>query len=142
MNFLIVGMTGVASKEASSMSRNRQQIPVVNNEYMKLQEREWMLQKRRKKGLRRRLIVFFTFAFIVSFTFIKAIHAQESLLAEKKEELQRLEETSKQLTEKQKYLEEEIIKLQDEEYLGKYVRKELLLSEDGEIIFAVPEDRE
>lgn len=142
MNFLIVGMTGVASKEASSMSRNRQQIPVVNNEYMKLQEREWMLQKRRKKGLRRRLIVFFTFAFIVSFTFIKAIHAQESLLAEKKEELQRLEETSKQLTEKQKYLEEEIIKLQDEEYLGKYVRKELLLSEDGEIIFAIPEDRE
>lgn len=122
------------------MNRSRRQIPVVNDEYMKLQERERMIQKRRKKGLRRRLAVFFVFAFLVSFTMIKAIHAQESFLAEKKEELEQLEEISKQLQEKQNYLEEEIIKLQDEEYVGKYVRKELLLSEDGEIIFAVPED--
>lgn len=124
------------------MSQNRSRIPVLNNEYMKLQERERMIQERRKKGLRRRLAAFFIFAFIVSFTFIKAIQAQQSMLAEKMEQLERLEETSKQLEEKQKYLEEEIIKLQDEEYLGKYVRKELLLSEDGEIIFTVPEDEE
>lgn len=124
------------------MSQNRSSIPVLNNEYMKLQERERMIQERRKKGLRRRLAVFFIFAAIVSFTFIKAIQAQESMLAEKMEQLERLEETSKQLKEKEKYLEEEIIKLQDEEYLGKYVRKELLLSEDGEIIFTVPEDEE
>lgn len=124
------------------MSQNRSRIPVLNNEYMKLQERERMIQERRKKGLRRRLAVFFIFATIVSFTFIKAIQAQESMLAEKMEQLERLEETSKQLKEKEKYLEEEIIKLQDEEYLGKYVRKELLLSEDGEIIFTVPEDEE
>lgn len=124
------------------MSQNRSRIPVLNNEYMKLQERERMIQERRKKGLRRRLATFFIFAFIVSFTFIKAIQAQQSMLAEKMEQLERLEETSKQLEEKQKYLEEEIIKLQDEEYLGKYVRKELLLSEDGEIIFTVPEDEE
>lgn len=124
------------------MSQNRSRIPVLNNEYMKLQERERMIQERRKKGLRRRLAVFFIFATIVSFTFIKAIQAQESMLAEKMEQLERLEETSKQLEEKEKYLEEEIIKLQDEEYLGKYVRKELLLSEDGEIIFTVPEDEE
>lgn len=124
------------------MSQNRSRIPVLNNEYMKLQERERMIQERRKKGLRRRLAVFFIFAAIVSFTFIKAIQAQESMLAEKMEQLERLEETSKQLEEKEKYLEEEIIKLQDEEYLGKYVRKELLLSEDGEIIFTVPEDEE
>ncbi len=124
------------------MSQNRSRIPVLNNEYMKLQERERMIQERRKKGLRRRLAVFFIFAAIVSFTFIKAIQAQESMLAEKMEQLERLEETSKQLKEKEKYLEEEIIKLQDEEYLGKYVRKELLLSEDGEIIFTVPEDEE
>lgn len=124
------------------MSQNRSRIPVLNNEYMKLQERERMIQERRKKGLRRRLAVFFIFAAIVSFTFIKAIQAQESMIAEKMEQLERLEETSKQLKEKEKYLEEEIIKLQDEEYLGKYVRKELLLSEDGEIIFTVPEDEE
>ncbi|MFS8650434.1 MAG: septum formation initiator family protein [Caldibacillus sp.] len=124
------------------MSQNRSRIPVLNNEYMKLQERERMIQERRKKGLRRRLAVFFIFAAIVSFTFIKAIQAQESMLAEKMEQLERLEKTSKQLKEKEKYLEEEIIKLQDEEYLGKYVRKELLLSEDGEIIFTVPEDEE
>lgn len=124
------------------MSQNRSRIPVLNNEYMKLQERERMIQERRKKGLRRRLAVFFIFATIVSFTFIKAIQAQESMIAEKMEQLERLEETSKQLKEKEKYLEEEIIKLQDEEYLGKYVRKELLLSEDGEIIFTVPEDEE
>lgn len=124
------------------MSQNRSRIPVLNNEYMKLQERERMIQERRKKGLRRRLAVFFIFAAIVSFTFIKAIQAQESMIAEKMEQLERLEETSKQLEEKEKYLEEEIIKLQDEEYLGKYVRKELLLSEDGEIIFTVPEDEE
>ena len=124
------------------MSQNRSSIPVLNNEYMKLQERERMIQERRKKGLRRRLAVFFIFATIVSFTFIKAIQAQESMIAEKMEQLERLEETSKQLEEKEKYLEEEIIKLQDEEYLGKYVRKELLLSEDGEIIFTVLEDEE
>ena len=70
------------------MNRSRRQIPVVNDEYMKLQERERMIQKRRKKGLRRRLAVFFVFAFLVSFTMIKAIHAQESFLAEKKEELE------------------------------------------------------
>lgn len=124
------------------MSHHRRHIPIVNDDYMRQQEMEMIAKQRRKKGLIRRLTVFFAFVCIVSFAFIRAIHAQESLLAEKQEELQRLEEKSAELKEQQKLLEEEIIKLQDNEYLGKYVRKELLLSEDGEIIFAVPEDEE
>ena len=44
------------------------------------------------------------------------------------------------LEKEQRLLEEEIVKLNDDEYIAKFARKEYFLSDDGEIIFNLPEN--
>ncbi|RKJ59809.1 septum formation initiator, partial [Butyricicoccus sp. 1XD8-22] len=44
--------------------------------------------------------------------------------------------------EQQEMLNLQIAKLEDDEYLAKLARKEYFLSEEGEIIFTIPKDKE
>jgi len=39
-------------------------------------------------------------------------------------------------------LEEEIVKLNDDEYISKLARKDYFLSENGEVIFNIPENKD
>ena len=66
------------------------------------------------------------------------IYAQTQTIAGKEElreeALLKLEEVEKQ----QSQLEEQILLLNDEEYLAKLARKDYFLSDEGEIIFTTP----
>ena len=50
-----------------------------------------------------------------------------------------MEETLAKLERKQMILENEIVKLNDDEYIAKLARSEYFLSDKGEIIFNIPE---
>lgn len=68
--------------------------------------------------------------------------AQEEMLRTKNEQLKTTEAELEKMKEHQRALQEEIMKLQDEEYIGKYARQEYFLSDDGEIIFSIPNEED
>ncbi|MFK4996598.1 septum formation initiator family protein [Bacillus sp. N9] len=53
-----------------------------------------------------------------------------------------LEESLAKLEKKQLTLENEIVKLNDDDYIAKLARSEYFLSEKGEIIFNIPDPKE
>ena len=94
---------------------------------------------RRKKGLYRRLTVFFVFAVAVAYLMISTIISQNSALANKTDEKAQLKKELVALKTDEVLLKEEIVKLNDDEYIAKLARKEYFLSDDNEIIFTLPE---
>ncbi|WAA09476.1 FtsB family cell division protein [Fervidibacillus albus] len=124
------------------MEKNAHRIPVVNQHYMRSKQQQNMKAMRRRKGLIRRLSVFFIFAFLLVFFLVRMLHVQGEMLNSKKEQLKTTEAKLEQMKNTQSILEEEILKLQDDEYIGKYARQEYFLSDDGEIIFSVPNEED
>ncbi|GKU85007.1 septum formation initiator family protein [Niallia sp. NCCP-28] len=106
------------------------------------QEANSLSAARRKKLLFRRLTLFFLFAFVMGFIMISTLISQSSTLDEKIAEKKKLQVKVASLQEQEKELNDQIVKLQDEDYLAKLARKDLFLSEKGEIIFNIPEEKE
>jgi cell division protein DivIC len=120
--------------------KNNKRIPIINQSYMNQQKQQSLITQRKKKALIRRLAAFSILAAIVFITLFTTMYFQSKALAEKEEQLKQVKSEYVELEETQKVLEEEIKKLQDEEYIGKYARQEYFLSDEGEIIFTIPED--
>ncbi|TWT28628.1 septum formation initiator family protein [Planomicrobium sp. CPCC 101110] len=118
------------------------EVTSIRNDYVRSIERQEQRQKAHKIRLYRRLSVFGLFVVLASIWIGSTLHAQSQTLSEKeqlhKEALVALQEVEQE----QEKLEEQIILLNDEEYLAKLARKEYFLSEEGEIIFTVPKTEE
>lgn len=121
------------------MSTERSRVPILNETFKSHQEQHSIYIKRRKKLLIRRLTLFFVFVAIVSYTLIKTLYTQASVLNEKQDQLKEVQAEYNQIKENQEILKENITKLQDDEYVGKYARQEYYLSDEGEIIFSIPD---
>lgn len=121
------------------MSTERSRVPILNETYKSHQEQHSIYIKRRKKLLIRRLTLFFVFVAIVSYTLIKTLYTQATVLNEKQDQLKEVQAEYNQIKENQEILKENITKLQDDEYVGKYARQEYYLSDEGEIIFSIPD---
>ncbi|MEK0291651.1 septum formation initiator family protein [Caldifermentibacillus hisashii] len=121
------------------MSTERSRVPILNETYKSHQEQHSIYIKRRKKLLIRRLTLFFVFVAIVSYTSIKTLYTQATVLNEKQDQLKEVQAEYNQIKENQEILKENITKLQDDEYVGKYARQEYYLSDEGEIIFSIPD---
>lgn len=114
----------------------------IETSYAKQQEVEMISKGRKRKYLYRRLAAFTILAVTVSFFMISTLVSQSSILKEKAAEEKKLKEELKSLKKRQTILEDEIVKLNDDEYIAKLARKEYFLSEDNEIIFTLPEKKE
>lgn len=110
--------------------------------YVQQHERNELIAAKRKTLILRRLIVFFVFASVISYFMISTLVSQASSLDEIKTEQKQLNEELKGLKKKEKILKEEIVKLNDDEYIAKLARKDYFLSEKGEIIFNIPKGKE
>lgn len=116
----------------------RKQIASINTDYVRSIERQENRNKAKKVRLARRL-VFFTIisvaliGFLVS-TLLNSKSAYEEKQLQKEQVAQELE----QVKEEQEMLKVQISKLNDDEYIGKLLRKQYFLSEEGEIIFTLP----
>lgn len=112
----------------------------LQNDYTRAAEIEDARKKRHKVVLYRRLAVFGLVVLLTSIWLGSTIYAQSQTIAEKEQlqqqKLTELEEVQKQ----QAKLEEQIRLLNDDDYLSKLARKDYFLSDDGEIIFTLPND--
>ncbi|GIN22974.1 FtsB family cell division protein [Siminovitchia fordii] len=114
----------------------------LENKYMMEQEVSARSAARKRKLLVRRLSVFLIFTIVVCTLLISTLVSRESALKAKEEEKVRAEETLAKLEKRQLMLENEIVKLNDDEYIAKLARSEYFLSDKGEIIFNIPKEKD
>ncbi len=111
-------------------------------DYTKIETQKHKVNRNRKIGLYRRLtfmaIVFTLIAGSLVYTLIK----QKQTLAQKEQQKIELQQSLAKQKEKSEDLKIQIAKLKDDDYIAKLARKDLFLSEDGEIIFSIPKSQE
>ncbi|MFC4323925.1 FtsB family cell division protein [Litchfieldia salsa] len=95
---------------------------------------------RKRRGLFRRLIAFTVLGLLITYGFVSTLISQNSKIEENRLVKLELEKEVASLKEQQVMLEEEIIKLDDDEYIAKIARKDYFLSKEGEIIFKIADD--
>lgn len=117
-------------------------IAKIQTTYVHQQEIAEIASARKRKLLFRRLSLFSVFAVIMSYLMITSFVSQSSTLDKKVAQKKQLEQELIQLKKQQEILKEDIVKLNDDEYLAKLARKEYFFSENGEIIFNIPEEKE
>ncbi|MEH7076692.1 FtsB family cell division protein [Neobacillus drentensis] len=113
----------------------------IQTTYVKQQEYAEIASARKKKLLVRRLSMFLVFAAILSYLMISSSSSQAAKLNAKLAQKKQLNHELKELKEQRDILNENIIKLNDDDYIGKLARKEYFFSNKGEIIFNIPEDK-
>ncbi|MGM0867828.1 MAG: FtsB family cell division protein [Bacillota bacterium] len=117
----------------------RKNVTPMENEYVRHQEHMHHSSSKRKKRLVRRLAVFLVLVLAISGFLISTLISRAQVLEDKRTEKAQLEKKLEHLKDKQTTLEEEIVKLNDDEYIAKLARRDYFLSDEGEIIFNIPE---
>ncbi|MGP7819520.1 FtsB family cell division protein [Niallia sp. 01092] len=120
----------------------KEDIAKMQPEYSMQQEATSISGARRKKLLFRRLAVFSLFVAVIGFLMISTLISQSSTLEEKTAEKKKLDVKIASLQQQEKKLNDQITKLNDQEYLAKLARKDLFLSKKGEIIFNIPNEKD
>jgi cell division protein DivIC len=115
-------------------------IAKIQSTYVHQQEVAEIASARKRKLLYRRLSLFLVFAAVMSYLMITSFISQSSTLDKKVAQKRQLEQELTHLKKQQQMLKEDIVKLNDDEYLAKLARKEYFFSETGEIIFNIPEE--
>ena len=91
---------------------------------------------------RRRIAIFLILAAVAIVALVKANMVQHERLAAKEEAKAAATALLDEALHKQELLNLQIAKLEDDEYIAKLARKEFFLSDEGEIIFTIPNTSE
>lgn len=122
--------------------KNKQKVAVLNNDHVRTKEAEAARVKMRKVRLVRRLSVLAILSLLVFGSLTVILISKNATLQEKQEEKEAALQQLAEVKEQQAMLKTQIKKLKDDEYIAKLLRKEYFLSEQGEIIFIIPEEDE
>ena len=98
-------------------------------------------KKPSKKSLNRIFVFGLLSVFAIGFVLISVLKIVNQIVYKYKEASE-LEQKMADLEEKEQDLNNEIKKLQDEEYLARYAREKYFYSKDGELIIRIPTDEE
>ena len=94
-----------------------------------------------KKNARRMLVFGFFSLAIISFVLVTLFNIINQIV-DKYKEAHELEAKMLVLEQNERYLNNEIIKLQDSDYLARYAREKYFYSKEGELIIRLPSDKE
>jgi cell division protein DivIC len=122
------------------VTRKERKIARINSTYMEKYDAHVERQRKKKKRLYRRLVLF---AVIVCITLgsLTTYHIkQRTLYAQKKEQYEQLESELTTLKKKEDDLEQEVELLKDEEYVLQIAKTNYFFTKEGEIIFKLPEE--
>ncbi|MEK3979387.1 septum formation initiator family protein [Psychrobacillus sp. FSL K6-2836] len=116
----------------------RKQIASINTDYVRSIERQENRNKAKKVRLARRLVLFTIVSVALVGLLISTLLSSKSAFEEKQLQKEQVAQELEQVKEEQEILKVQISKLNDDEYIGKLLRKQYFLSEEGEIIFTLP----
>ena len=98
--------------------------------------------KRVNKGAKRRFLLLFSiFILLTGYVSYSTFNYWEQILNNKKE-TSVLENKYKELLDNKETLENDVIKLQDPDYVAQYAREKYLYSKEGELIIKIIEEKE
>lgn len=123
---------------------NRQQnnVRTLENDYVRSSDSKAQYKKRQKILFRRRIFVFGLLATETLVLLVSTYITQNNRLEEKQKQKDEIVAKLDSVKEQQDTLKLQIAKLEDDEYIAKLARKEYFLSDDGEIIFTIPDEDE
>jgi len=122
-------------------AERKRNVSKIQTTYVKQQEYAEIASARKRKLLLRRLSLFFVFASVLSYLMISSYLSQTTKLEAKVAQKKKLDHQLSELKKQEVILNEDIIKLNDDEYIGKLARKEYFFSEKNEIIFNIPDEK-
>jgi cell division protein DivIC len=117
-------------------------VAAIRREYIESMERQEKKKRAMKIRLYRRLALFAIAFVLVMGSLIFTLINQKKTLAIKEQKKIELTQKLSDAQDQQEELKIQISKLNDDNYIAKLARKELFLSEKGEIIFSIPENTE
>lgn len=127
------------SKRNKHEELHKRNVRTLQNDYVRSNPQATSQRKAKQKVMkRRRLLLFFIFATVVTAGLFKTLIVQNERLTEKEFQKAEIEQQLESVQETQEMLNLQITKLEDDEYIAKLARKEYFLSEEGEIIFTIP----
>lgn len=115
-------------------------ITTLHSNYTQEQKEQQLENKKKRRGIYRRLTLIALIALGISYVIGSMLHAQAEVSQVKLSEKAKLEKQYASLKEQEKDRRAEIVKLNDDEYVAKLARNEYFLSEEGEIIFKLPNE--
>ncbi|MFT4415992.1 FtsB family cell division protein [Fredinandcohnia humi] len=115
----------------------KKNVTQLQSTYIEKYKQEEANSSMKRRGLVRRLIAFSILAAIISYALVSTILSQHKTLDNKLNQKEKLHEELVTLKDEQVLLEEEIVKLNNDEYIEKIIRRDYFLSKEGEIIFKV-----
>jgi cell division protein DivIC len=116
-------------------------ITKIPSQYVEHQEMAVIQNARKRTLLMRRLTVLIVIVGLSAYFIVSTLLRQSATLEAMKEEKQKADQELVALKKDETILKEEIIKLNDEEYIAKLARKDFFLSNSNEIIFNLPEEK-
>lgn len=120
--------------------RNERKVARINSTYMNQYDAHIERQRKRNKRLRRRLTLFAIVAFITFGVFFVYHGNQRKIYAEKQAQYEALQAQLIALESEEEALEEEINLLEDESYVLQIAKTNYFFTQEGEIIFKLPEE--
>jgi len=90
----------------------------------------------------KRILVFGFFSLAIIIFVLVSVTSIVNQIVDKYKEADELEKKKIALKEKEEALNNEIVKLQDSEYLARYAREKYFYSKDGELIIRLPSNNE
>ncbi|WP_156289999.1 FtsB family cell division protein [Oceanobacillus salinisoli] len=122
------------------MSSRKKNVAKIDSSYMEQYDVYIERQKRKKKRLIRRLVLFSIVTMII-FGSMAGYHIKQRILhAEKLEQYEQLEKELAELKEEESNLNEEIELLNNEDYVLDIARTNYFFSKEGELIFTIPDE--
>lgn len=117
-----------------------EKVAKIHSDYSKQKQDQQLKQQKRRRGLYRRLSLFFCLALVFGILMGKTLLDQRAILQDKEDRKEVVEQELAKLEKEQQRLEEEIVKLNDDDYIAKIARRDYFMSEEDEIIFNIPDD--
>ncbi|TWD89568.1 cell division protein DivIC [Neobacillus bataviensis] len=121
-------------------AETKRNVSRIQTTYVEQQQNAEIASSRKRKLVRRRLSVFFVFASLLTYLMISNHISQTAKLETKLAQKKKLDHQLADMKKQESILKEDIIKLNDDDYIGKLARKEYFFSEKNEVIFNIPED--
>jgi cell division protein DivIC len=121
-------------------AETKRNVSRIQTTYVEQQEYAEIASSRKRRLVLRRLSVFFVFASLLTYLMISDHISQTTKLEAKLAQKKKLDHQLANMKKQESILKEDIVKLNDDDYIGKLARKEYFFSEKGEVIFNIPDD--
>lgn len=114
----------------------------IQTEYVRSLQKKEARIRARKVRLYRRLAVYAVAAMIILGALTQTHFSQKQALVEKEQKKIELLAELEEVKAEQDMLKRQIVKLNDDDYIAKLARKNYFLSDENEIIFSTPENKD